>query len=379
MNVALLAPRFHPQFDGVGDHAAHVTGALVRAGHDVLVVTESRDARPPCEIVRIERWNATGFERARRALAARRPDLVLVEYTPFNFGPRGFAPHALAALQRLRGGRVAAFMHEGFYRPNGTNPMPPLKAAFFGTRDAMLVASANATFAASDERLRGVAEAVPFLRSKLRVIPIGANVEPSPARRWAPAPGPPYRIVMFGVVAPRRRILLAIEAVALAARRGIAFELTVLGRIFDEAYAATCMSRAVELGIADRVRFTRERERSEVSETFLNAHLSLHALFEGTIASSGSLLATLAHGVPLLCVRTPRDERAFEDSAAFTSEEPEHILADALAIVTSPDGGRALGDRARAHYERDFSWDRIAERALEPAALAYRRPSHARA
>jgi len=63
-------------------------------------------------------------------------------------------------------------------------------------------------------------------------------------------------------------------------------------------------------------------------------------------------------------VRTPRDERAFDDVAAFTTEDPEAMLDDALALVRSPDGGAALGRRARDRYERDYAWERIAERAL---------------
>jgi glycosyltransferase involved in cell wall biosynthesis len=269
-------------------------------------------------------------------------------------------------------------MHEGFYRPRGTNPMPPLRAALLGARDALMAGASNAVFAASRERADGIGEAIPFLRSRVHVVPIGANVEPAAAERWTVPASPPYRFVTFGVVASRRRIHLAIGMIAAAARRGIAIELTVVGRIFDEGYAALCASLARDLGVADRVRFTREVEPAVVSRCFMDAHLSVHALFEGTISSSGSLLAALAHGVPLLAVRTPRDERAFDDVASFTTEDPEAMLDAALALVRSPDGGAALGRRARDRYERDFAWQRIAERALEITFATTGKASYAR-
>ncbi len=379
MNVAVFGPRFSPNFDGVGDHAAFVTESLVRAGHEVLVITESREARPRCELVRVKRWNVAALWAACAALARRPLDVALFEYTPFNFGPRTLVPHVVAALLRLRGVAVGTFMHEGFYRPRGTNPMPLPKAALLGIRDALIAAASNGVFAASRERADAIVAAVPFLRSRIHVVPIGANIEPAPAERWTPPAGPPYRFITFGVVAPRRRIDLAIALVAAARARGIAIELAVVGRIYDTAYAERCVHLARELGVAERVRFTRELESAEVTREFMRSHLALHALFEGAISSSGSLLAVLAHGVPLLAVRTPRDERAFDDLAAFTSEDPETMLDDALALLSSPDGGAALGRRARERYERDYAWDRIAERALDLSFGAVRRPSHARA
>jgi len=378
MNVALVAPRFSPSYDGVGDHAAWVADALVRAGHGVVVVTEAPGARPPCEVVRVARWDARDIPRVVAAMRRRPLDLALFEYTPFNFGGRTLAPHALAAGLRLRGIRVATFMHEGFYRPRGTNPMPPLRAALLGMRDAALGAASSAVFAASRERAEAIAAAAPFLRSRVHVVPIGANVEPPPAARWTAPASPPYRLVTFGVVASRRRIHLAIGMIAAGRRRGIALELAVVGRVFDEAYAARCASLARELGIADRVRFTREIEPAAVSRYFLDAHVAVHALVEGATCSSGSLLAVLAHGVPLLAVRTPRDERAFDDIASFTSEDPDAMLDDALALIRSRDAGAALGRRARERYERDFAWERIAERALTIPFGAAREASYAR-
>jgi glycosyltransferase involved in cell wall biosynthesis len=367
MKVALLAPRFPPAFDGVGDHAAHVAGALVRAGHDVVVVTETPDAVPPDggRLVRVHDWTANEFGRVWRELAALRPDRLLVEYTPFNFGARTFVPHVLAAALRARGTGIATFMHEGFYRPSGTNPMHPLRAAILGVRDAAMVAASHVTFSASAERLEAVRKAIPFFGSRLRTLPIGANVEPGDAQRWTPPSRSPIRLLMFGVVAPRRRIDLAIETVARAARRSIHLDLTVVGRIYDERYADACVQSARRHGIADRVRFTRELPPHAVTAAFLDADLAVHALYEGTISSSGSLLAAFAHGVPLLAVRTRRDEARLVTCVAATSEDPETMLRDALAVTRSPDRGAALGARARDMYERDFRWERIAAAAIE--------------
>jgi glycosyltransferase involved in cell wall biosynthesis len=148
-----------------------------------------------------------------------------------------------------------------------------------------------------------------------------------------------------------------------ASEDAIRLELIVVGRIWDEPYAERCLALASTLGIADQLRFTGSLDPVDVSGELFRGHLAVTALLEGAVASSGSFLAMLAHGLPILAVRTPHDEAQFRDLVAFTSEEPSSMVEAALEIVQSPDGGVALGRRARAHYEREFRWSDIARRA----------------
>jgi glycosyltransferase involved in cell wall biosynthesis len=378
MNVGLLAPRFASHFDGVGDHAARVAEALSERGIDVVVFSEDATAQASCDVVPVGHWGAGAFNRIARFVRERAIELVLLEYTPFNFGPRTLVPHVLAGSLKARGVAVGTFLHEGFYRADGTNPMHPLRAALLGARDAAVVAASHAVFVASEARRAPVVTAVPWADRRVHVVPIGANVEPAPGWRWTPPAGPPYALIAFGVVVPRRRLELWIEAIALAAEFGIDFELTVVGRVYDEPYAIRCTELAHERGGGRRVRFARNRSPRDVSDLFARAHLAVTALYEGAIASSGSLLAALAHGVPLVAVETPRDEPAFHEVVTFARHDAAALLAAALRIIRPPDGGRAIGARARTHYARHFGWDQIAARALDATLLGAVRTHHAR-
>jgi glycosyltransferase involved in cell wall biosynthesis len=380
MIVALLAPRLPPACDGVGDHAAAVARSLARNGHRVVVFSETPVRLPAIDVSLVPAWNVASIFRTLRELRARRVELLLVEYTPFNFGPRSLAPHGIAAFARLWGIAVGVFLHEGFYGSRSLHRTSGLKASFLRARDAVMVAASNATFTASEERRRDLHATIPWLAGRLHVVPIGANVEPEPGDLWEAPPGGTYRFVTFGVVGPKRRLEPLVRMLAAGAARGIDVELIVIGRVWDRAYAARCTELARELGVEPRLRFTGSLEPADVTRELLRGHLAVTALLEGVVSSSGSLLALLAHGLPVLAVRTPHDEPGFDGVVAFTSDDPSVMLDAALAIVSAPDGGADLGRRARARYERAFQWHDIAQRALSLARATSRprRVVHAR-
>jgi glycosyltransferase involved in cell wall biosynthesis len=372
MTVALLAPRFPPACDGVGDHAAWIARALARNGDLVVVFTDTQAASGPVETSLVRAWDASSVFLTLCELRKRRVSLLLIEYTPFNFGPRSIAPHAIAALSRLQGIAVGLFLHEGFYGSRSLHRTSPVKAALLGARDAFIVAASHATFTASESRRANLARAVPPLASRLHVVPIGANVEPPADRVWRAPARRPYRLVTFGVVAPKRRLETLIEMLGAGMRRRLALELVVIGRIWDATYAERCLALATALGVAAHIRFTGSLEPDDVTRELMQGHLAVTALLEGTVSASGSMLALLAHGLPVLAARTPHDEPAFDGVVAFTSDEPAEMLDRAFEIMRSADGGAELGLRARARYERDFRWDNIAARAQW---LAHRAPS----
>src|SRR5689334_15294952 len=77
--VAWVTPDYPPDRGGVSDHSEAMVNELRAAGHDVLVCSKPHQL---------------GFGRLNKELAAYRPDLVIVAYTPLGFAPRtgGIAP-----------------------------------------------------------------------------------------------------------------------------------------------------------------------------------------------------------------------------------------------------------------------------------------------
>jgi glycosyltransferase involved in cell wall biosynthesis len=373
MKILLLAPLLPPSFDGVGDHASRVASSLARKGHEVVVVTDRQTSHAQAEVVSVgDAWNWTATWRALRAFIANKPDLLLVEYAPFNFGPTSLTPHILSAAARLRGIPVGLFLHEAFPSPKNSRLFERLKVVIWTLRDLALIGMPNAVFTTSEERRRRLARRIGPLARKLHVVPIGAMIEPPADVVWSPPDGA-LHLVTFGVVVVRRRIELMIEMIALLSARGVEAELTVFGRIFDVAYFEQCKALASRLGVAERVHFRANVEPSDVTRLFMSAHAAVHAAREGVIASSSALLAALAHGVPVVAVATPHDESRFREVVALTEADPRMMAEEALVLAQGGERAMDLSRKGRAFYRDAFSWDDITRRALDaliPAARA---------
>jgi glycosyltransferase involved in cell wall biosynthesis len=234
-----------------------------------------------------------------------------------------------------------------------------IKTEYLAARDAVTLSSADVIAVPSAARATAVSARLPAYADRVTVVPIGANVEPPAGyRREA---GTPSTVVAFGVVMPRRRLERAVDAIAALAAAGEDVRLDVIGRTYDAAYAERIVRLAAERGVSDRVRFRGELAPAQISEALRTATAAVHAAREGSIASSGSLLALLAHGVPTVALRTPDDDPVFGNALRYADDDAG--LAGALrALAAEPRAAERLSQEATAMYGATFAWAAVAER-----------------
>jgi glycosyltransferase involved in cell wall biosynthesis len=375
MRIALVAARLPPATDGVGDHADKLARALAAAGHEVTVISAG-DANPSTAY-RLERvggrWSTAASARAIGLLRGRRIEGVLIEYTPFLYGARSPAPLAVLAAARALGVRNVLIVHEAFYAGGTSAVKSSWKAALLGARDTATISLADVIAVPSRARANALTARLPATRNRVVVVPIGANIEP-PAN-YHRAEHLPATVVSFGVVMPRRRLEHAINAVAQLAADGNNLQFDIIGRTHDKDYAAAMLELAARRGIGDRVRFRGQLAPAQISNEFGAAVAAVHAPHEGSIPSSGSLLALLAHGVPTIALRTAADDDVFRDALIFADDEP--ALAKALReIVREPQTAKRLESDAQACYQTNFAWataaDRLQQALLEPLIVPAR-------
>ncbi len=126
------------------------------------------------------------------------------------------------------------------------------------------------------------------------------------------------RIVSIGTLIPRKAHDVLVRAAATLAGRGKAFELWIAG---DGQERGRLERLAVELGVADRVRFL--GEVADAHDLLAEAHICAHpSRSEGL---SNAILEAMAEGVPV--VATP---------VGATPELIEHERTGLLAAVGSP-------------------------------------------
>jgi len=254
----MLAPRFPPDFDGVGDHAAKFARAAVDSGDQVLLLTDgfSRTWNGLKAFGLGPTWSVGAALRAVGQASRFRSEAHMIQYTPFVYGATSVAPHIFALAARLRRIPVAAYFHESFY-PAGSRATPnPVKAFAFRVKDALLATLVDKVFVANEERRKLILAHVPWKRANSVVVaPIAATIEPLLGRRWAPALGNSGRLPLlaFGIVARRRRLELMVDAVADLVHRGFDVELRVLGRVNDADYVREVDAHAATLGLQARL------------------------------------------------------------------------------------------------------------------------------
>jgi glycosyltransferase involved in cell wall biosynthesis len=364
MRLALVVPQFaFPLTGGVGPHARKLAEAFAQNGDHVLIVSDCDIERTAAyDVASVGKtWSLAAALRAAQAVRAFAPDAVLFEYTTFNFGGKSFAPLAIALLLRIARIRQAAYIHEIFYPASSPAVRTTLRAIVFGVRDAAFVLATRRFFVANEPKRARLLRIARFVAPAcVTVVPIGANIEPDAGKGWNLQTSDPQTILSFGVIMPRRRFELIIEAVALLVERGRDLRLRLVGNVFDRQYAERCLDLAKARGIAMRTILTGPLADADVSAEFRNASLYAYALEDGLISSSGTLLAALVHGMPIVAAATPGDESSLREPVCVTDADPQSFAAGLERLLDDPAERTRLGSAAASAYAARFGWPAIA-------------------
>jgi glycosyltransferase involved in cell wall biosynthesis len=185
--------------------------------------------------------------------------------------------------------------------------------------------------------------------------------------RQAPVSVPPadeMRVVMGGRLVHWKGFDLALEGFA-----GYLRQCSTAGRLIitgEGPYQPVLKDLAARLGIESRVDFLgRLPTRTDVCALLRTCSLySLPTLRDGPLMA---VLEAMAMGLPVLCMRFGSTNEMVPDSAGLKIElnSRDQVVSDiarALAwAATHRDDLRVMGERARAHVARFYTWDRIGD------------------
>jgi len=142
----------------------------------------------------------------------------------------------------------------------------------------------------------------------------------------------------------------------------------------NQAYLEHVERLTVDLGVADRVQWTGFTSSDQVSANLLAADCAVLPYHEGATLRHGSLMAALAHGLPIASTLASAggevDPGLFPmlrdgESALLVPPEDPVRLADAVErVMTDPELRLRLA-QGEAGLSQQFTWDAIARRHLE--------------
>jgi glycosyltransferase involved in cell wall biosynthesis len=413
MNISLLSAEYPPRPGGVGDYTRRLGNALVERGHNVSILTiydlrftiydlSQHKAHPKSKIQNLKSdWSWRCWPAVIAALDQLRPDVLHIQY---QTGAYGMHPAINLLPWRLRQlptrPKIVVTVHD-LLLPYLFPKAGPLRRWV----THRLLADADGVVVTNEEdyaRLvgeggnwetqhatRNTFHVSRFNRSRsnITLILIGSNipVEPPPdfnRAAWRSQLGITENDVLiayFGLFSRNKGIDVLLRALMRLPDR---MRLLIIGGEAtapeDRAFAVEARRQIDTQGLSHRVIITGHCSEAHVSAHLLAADLAALPFADGASFRRGSLLAALAHGVPVV---TTGDERRTTNDGGRTTNDEElrniQQLADGVNVVFVRPGDdtalaaalmrlskdaelrKRLGDagmRLAAH----FSWDSIA-------------------
>lgn len=382
--VLFLTGEYPPMAGGLADHTRRLQGALEAIGWSTAVLTATA-ASPGTRVSAIvDRWDWSTFERLGRAIRAHQPDVVHLQYQTAAYGMHPavcLVPHRLAAAG---GPPVVVQMHD-LRVPYLLPKAIPLRRMV--TRALMrwaggLILPTRSDFDRVEAWLGKAAGLLPAGRPRARLIPIGANVEEDPPAGydWAAfraglgIPPGATLIAFFGLANWSKGLETLLESLAAARRAGHEVRLLIVGGSTgatdptNQTARADLLRAIGDLDLGPAVTLTGTVAPRDVSAHLIAADLAALPFRDGASFRRGSLLAILAHGLPLITTRgrdaglRQVDGAALEDGINCRLVPPDDapaLTAAILDLAADPAARSRLAAGARDLAEA-FRWPGIA-------------------
>ncbi|OGO40723.1 MAG: hypothetical protein A2Z04_00925, partial [Chloroflexi bacterium RBG_16_57_9] len=221
--------------------------------------------------------------------------------------------------------------------------------------------------------------------SKLHLIPIGSNIDPQPPPDynravWRARLGiSPDQTVLtyFGFLNVTKGGEDLIRALNLLIRQGVNARLMMIGgRVgasdpTNLAYLRRVEALIVALGLENRVSWTDHLPAPEVSAHLLASDLAVLPYRDGASYRRGTLMAVLAHGLPVVTTTPTSGGWAArlpplvdgENVRLVPAENPETLAAAIAGLVADPELRQHLSSGA-VRLAQAFGWESIARQTL---------------
>lgn len=368
--IHILAPALPPAIDGIGDHSARLSAALVAAGAAVTLLGPTDVSTDPVPgvvtrptfdpAIRRSVWRVVD------AVTFDRPDWLLVQYNPFMYGRWGLNPWLPAAVDAVRRRspttRVAIFAHEQF------TPLAGVKQTAMSTwqrwQFRRVGRAASVVFASIAARVPDNVRRFPG--AAVVHMPVGSNVPREPIgrdearRRLGVADGEGV-IGIFGTAHNSRLLTPVGHAIDATAAAGLRPRLLYIGP----------HGAAVRAALGDRpVIDGGPLSVAEVSRRLAAIDVYLGGFVDGISTRRTSFLAALDHG--LACVGTTGEntDPVFTAAAAARtlrltdSSDPHGFDGPVVELLSDSTERARMGAAASDLSARYFTWPALAGQLL---------------
>lgn len=377
MKVLMITGKYPPQPCGVGDHAYRLANCLCGLGHRVTVlssVPETTGKRASGESNGVEAlrevsgWDFRSVRHILDVIQEKAVEILHVQYQAAAFDRHPM----MTLLPLLVVGRsvgrktkvkIVVTLHE-FAGP----AKPPLPPALRRLWLLPLLMCSDAIVATNRRDLLYLRK-VPLLRNKVRLIPLGSNIdvrEPSQTeqatvrKKLGLAEGD-ILLVRFGFVdsVRVRQLDILLHALKRVCGKGRRMKMLFVGGDAPDSRAEmTALARS--LGIEDRLLWTGFSPPAEVSSYLACADIGVFPFSDGAGERRTSLLTAMAFGLPTVSTANGFPSVfAHGENILLVPRSDPISLADAIEeLIDKKDLRERLSVNARA-LSKEFCWEKI--------------------
>jgi glycosyltransferase involved in cell wall biosynthesis len=361
----ILTPEFPPQTGGVADYVAQVAKGLRAAGDGVDVWcpghcesngTVRQNDAAACVHRTLGSFGWSDLESARKTMTAPgEPARLFVQWVPHGYGWRSMnVPFCLWLWNRARrGDQVELMVHEPFLGFREGTLRQDVVALVHRIMTAILLRAATRVWVSTPSWERLLTPYAFGKRLRFGWLPVPSNI---PVEESNPPGGAVREAVTFGHfstygggIAP---LLEEIVPPLLSADRRR--RMLLIGKGSQE-FQKRLLERSPHL--ASQIRASGCVEPSDVSEWLGACDVLLQPYPEGVTARRTSIMAGLAHGIPVVTSWGRLSEAFWRESGAVIlagAEDPGEFARKAERLAGSEDERRRLAQRGRALYRERF-------------------------
>ena len=361
--LALVTGDYPPAVSGIGDYVEKLAHAMTTLGGDVTVITtrgDGDDSAAPFKVRReIDGWHWGNRRQILSVLGEY--DLVHLQYPAVAYG-RSLLINVLPTLLRRQAPRAKSLVTIHDFRVMRRRWRARVAPLLFGVDGLIHVDPRDGPYLKSW---------MPLSRPPTAVVPIAANAEPVPCTpedrdRWRSELGfakDETVVAFFGILYPHKGLPELHEAVEALKSKGRRVRLLVLGdfdRLADWREGMEYQLRR------PGVTWIQGASLERVSQCLHAADLAALPFHSGASTNRGSLLATLAHGLPTVTTNgpcTPDDLQQQFDVSLVPVESPKDLETAIDALI----GDTALRDRMRRNSLKTMAtmtWPAVAAQTL---------------
>lgn len=406
--IAFIAGTYQPQHCGVAHYTAHLRSHLADRAVESIVLTthEAAQGQDATIMGAVNGWQLADLLPLVQAIHRTKADVLHIQHAAGTYGFNR-AIFLLPLLLKLTGWRapIVTTAHEYGWWEWQPKLIPPqlleeLKQwgqarGWWDREDGFLLTQSQAIITTNREAEEAISKRLPDLKSRLRRIPIAANVEVASidrqqarlevrqAQGWAK--DTPI-IAFFSFLHPVKGLETLLPAFQQVVATHPQARLLIIGGVESLAlpeeqanrYWHKLEAQMADLNLTSVAHMTGYLEASAVSRCLLASDIGVLPFNPGVTLKSGSLLAMMAHALPVIATRSqPPDPGLLNDQLLYSiAPRDPQALSQAISELLSDASQRHRLGAAAYQFSQQFTWSNIADTHLTLYQTLLNQPTH---